>query len=316
MIKIARQTAAKREEWFSTLLGLLIAVCLACDFLMVPILTLLSRRPFVGFPLLMVSVGCVLAQVHLLAAWLVWSDQPFLHRLLRHWIIAAILYIVWAAGLALGLPSRFALASAMVGLSVPLVSIAAQLPLWLTRQTFGWRLTRADANNDIGDRPLTIRDLLLATVLFALALASARWTPSPDGKEMGTPWGVAFLVATTVSTIALLPACPLLMRTRRFQHGVLFACLYTALWMALPWMFVLVARYRGRSVPPLLVLVGLSCLILTFAATVILAATAARAYSFRLACGRQPRSGAAGLCSSLVRGERVDQTSVPPDESG
>jgi hypothetical protein len=291
MIEIARQAAPRQQTAISAiLLGLLVVDCLASDFLMMPALAMMPRRPILGFPLLMASVGCVLAQGCLLAAWLAWSDQPFGQRLLRHWIIAAILFLVWAAGLALGLPNRFAPVSSMVGLSVPLVSIAAQLPLWIARQTFGWRLIRGDANNDTGARPLSIRDLMLATVLVALALAPARWVPSPDGKEIGTPWFVIILAATTISTITLLPTSPLLLRTRRFQHGVLFACLYAAFWMALPWVVFLIARNRGLfAPPPVAVLVGLSCLVLSFAATAILAATAVRARGYRLAWGRSPR---------------------------
>src|SRR5204863_3421805 len=93
------------------ILGLLIRVCVACDFLMVPILTMVQgqgRPRMPGFPLLLAIVGCVLAQGNLLAAWLAWSDQPFWQRLTRHWIVATLLYLVWAAGLALGQLSHFA----------------------------------------------------------------------------------------------------------------------------------------------------------------------------------------------------------------
>jgi hypothetical protein len=269
------------------LLGLLILLCLACDFFMMPLLAVMPRTPILCFPLLLASVGCALAQMCLLAAWLAWSDQPFGQRLGWHWIIAAILYAVWAAGLACGLPSRFVLAGSLVGLSIPLVSIAAQLPLWFARQAFGWRLVRDDASKAPGVRPLSIRDLMLATMLVALALAPARWVPSPDGKEMGTLWIVAFVAAATISTLTLLPATPLLLRTRQFQHGIWFACLYAVFWMTLPWVVVLIVRSRGIFAgPPLPVLIGLSCLVLSFAATVILALAAARARGYRLAWGR------------------------------
>src|SRR5688572_21821343 len=105
------------------LLGLLVVLCLACDFLMVPMLAVVQgqgRLSIPGFPLLLASVGCVLAQGCLLAAWLSWSDQPFWQRLTRHWIVASILFVVWAAGLALGQRSQFAEVISFVGLSVPL----------------------------------------------------------------------------------------------------------------------------------------------------------------------------------------------------
>jgi hypothetical protein len=254
-----------------------------------PLLAMVPRRPHLSFPLLMASVGCGLAQGCLLAAWLAWSDQPIGQRLLRHWIIAAILYLVWTAGLAFGLPDRFALASSAVGLSAPLVSLAAQLPLWLARQSFGWRLIRTDADNDTGAKPLTIRDLMLSTMLFASALALARGVPSPDGKETGTPEFVLFVAAATISTITLLPASLLLPERRRFHRRVLIGCVYAAFWMALPWAIAVTAQHRGLfAAPPVPVLAGLSCLVLSFATTVMLAAAVARACGYSLASGRQP----------------------------
>src|SRR6478672_2434415 len=195
----------------SILLGLLILICLACDFLMVPVLTLAQGPPTIpAFPIWQGTLGCVLAQGCLLAAWLAWSDQPFWQRLVRHWAVAAILYLVWANGLALGQLNQFAQASSFVGLSVPLVSVAAQTPLWFVRQAFGWRLIRGDGTSDTGPTPLSIRDLMMATVLVAVALALARLAPSPDAKEIGMVWIAVFIVASTISAITMLPASALL----------------------------------------------------------------------------------------------------------
>jgi hypothetical protein len=191
------------------------------------------------------------------------------------------------AGLALGQPNQFRQLSLMVGLSVPLMSIAAQLPLWIARQMFGWRLIRGEENDGTRRAPLSIRDLMTATVVVAVALALARLAPSPDGKPIGMLWVIMFGAATTVSTMTLLPVSPLLMRTPRFGRGVLFACLYAAFWIGLPWLIVLVAWGRGLfPPPPLAVLIGISFLVLSFAATVILAAAAARSRGYRLVWGR------------------------------
>jgi hypothetical protein len=279
----------------SALLALLIATSLASDFLMVLALAMIPALPIVYFPLLQATVGCTLAQGCLLAAWLAWGDRPFWQRLLRHWIVAAILFLVWVGGLALGQPNQFRQLSMMVGLSVPLMSIAAQLPLWIARQLFGWRLIhremKAGEQND-GTRhaPLSIRDLMTATVVVAAALALARLAPSPDGKPIGMLWVIMFGAATAVSTMTLLPVSPPLMRTPRFGHGVLFACLYAAFWIGLPWLIVLVGWSRGLfPPPPLAVLIGFSCLVLSFAATVILAAATARSRGYRLISGRLRR---------------------------
>ena len=287
--------AASNDRFPSALLALLIAISLASDFLMVLAPAIIPALPIVYFPLLQATVGCALAQGCLLAAWLAWGYQPFWQRLLRHWIVAAILYLVWVAGLwvagqALGQPDQFRQLSMMVGLSVPLMSIAAQLPLWIARQMFGWRLIRGEENDDTRRAPLSIRDLMTATVVVALALALARLAPSPDGKPIGMLWVIMFGAATTVSTMTLLPLSPLLMRTPRFGRGVLFACLYAAFWIGLPWLIVRVAWARGLfPPPPLAVLIGLSFLILSFAATVMLAAAVARSRGYRLIWGRLPR---------------------------
>ena len=71
-------------------------------------------------------------------------------------------------GLAVALSGRIPLQiAATVALGVPLVSLAAQFPLWVTRQLFGWRLVREEHPTQLSPFPttqrLTIRDLMLAT---------------------------------------------------------------------------------------------------------------------------------------------------------
>src|ERR1043165_4462848 len=149
----------------------LVVPCLACDFLMAPVFSIFQIRAESLAALAFGIVGCVFAQGNLLAAWLAWSEGSFLRRLATHWIIAAGLYLVWLAGLAVrGHPQAREFA-VTVALGVPLVSIAAQFPLWVARQWFGWRLVNENA---VVARPLEpalkIRDLMLATVLVAASL--------------------------------------------------------------------------------------------------------------------------------------------------
>ena len=269
-------------------LGLLAFVGMTCDFLMVPVLGMVPVWPIPGVPLFLGIVGCVLAQGCLLAAWIAWGDQPFWQRFTRHWTVAAILYLVWLAGLTVLHPDEFAQVSSFVGLSLPLVSIAAQTPLWIVRQVFGWRLIRSDLSTDAGPAPLSIRDLMLSTAMVALALAPARLAPSPDGKEFGNIWIIMFVMASAISTITLMPASALLLRTRQLQRGVLFTALYAAFWLGLLWVVILVALNTGLfHVPPLAVVLGASCLIISFAATVISAAAAARTCGYRLVWERR-----------------------------
>ncbi len=261
----------------------------------------------------------MLAQGNLLAAWLAWNDQPFWQRFARHWLIAAVLFLVWATGVVASQINPFdTLLSfiAFVGLTVPLVSMGAQTPLWIARQVLGWRLVRYEEKTVPGDlkntnfpQPLSIRDLMLATVVVALSLTLARLAPSPDGKGLELIWIVMFAVAGLASTLTLLPAAPLLLRTQPFQRGQLFASLYAAFWVGLLWLVVLIGRYRGLfSLPPAAILVGASGLILSFAATVILASVAVRVRGYSLASGRSPRRHAPRSSPLDILNSNADKT--------
>jgi hypothetical protein len=266
----------------------LIVLCLACDFLMVPVLSSVEgpwaaiRAPF-AFGI----VGCVLAQGNSLAAWLAWSEGPFLRRLATHWKIAAGLYLVWLFGLTFAgahVPLQIA---GTVALGVPLVSIAAQFPLWLARQWLGWRLVRGAADAAPPEPPLAIRDLMLATLVVAVSLALARLAPSPDAGEVWPVWAFSFVVASIISSIALLPAGALLLRMQPFSRGLAWSALYAAAWIALPWIIAAILRVTGAAMlPPLAIFIGLSSLMFTFAATLILTAKIARDRGYRLTGGR------------------------------
>jgi hypothetical protein len=277
----------------------LIVPCLACDFLMMPVLTSLSGPPYeVGMAIGLGIVGCVIAQGNLLAAWLAWSDGPFLRRLLTHWKIAAGLYLIWLVGFGLALdnvrgpPLLFA---KVVALGVPLVSLAAQFPLWIARQWFGWRLVREqpDAAQSC-EPPLAIRDLMLATVIVAVALALARLAPSPDAGAIWPLWGVAVTAASVISTISLLPAGALLLRMRLLSRGLAWSGLYAGALIALPWVVAAIQWwYDPALLAPRPFYVGLSSLMFTFAATLVLTAVIAKGRGYRLTSGRnrlsQPR---------------------------
>jgi hypothetical protein len=264
----------------------LIVPCLACDFLMIPVMSSASG-PLggMGIALGMGIVGCVLAQGSLLAAWLAWSEGPFLWRLATHWLIAAGLYLLWFLGLALAAPGdrqAFQMA-AMVALGVPLVSIAAQFPLWVARQWLGWRLVRWAADKTPPrEPPLAIRDLMVATLVVAVSLALARLAPSPDAGEMWPVWALTFVVASVASTIAVLPAGKMLLRSEHFRRGLDRSALYAGAWIALVWIVVAILRLSGVRLPPWELFLGLSGLILNYAATVMLTAAIARSRGYWL----------------------------------
>ncbi len=271
----------------------LIVPCVACDFLMVPTFSLLRGG---GPPSDLIAalafgvVGCVFAQGNLLAAWLAWSEGPFLRRLATHWKIAVVLYVIWLAGLTLLGDHQGREIAPTVLLGLPLVSIAAQFPLCIARLWFGWRLVDVHAGRaQSHEPPLAIRDLMLATILVAASLALARLAPGAlKRSELWTMWTVFFFWATVISSLSLLPAGAILLRGEPFSRRLAWGALYAAAFIALPWMVIFVVWWYGLAMPPPRALfVGLSSLMLTFAATLMLTAKIARDRSYRLFWGRR-----------------------------
>ncbi len=279
-------------------LAWLIVPCLAADGLMVPVFSTINSGPphDIITPLAFGIVGCVLAQGCLLAAWVAWGDGLFLRRMVAHWNVAACLYLVWLVGFGLAvvlfgrIPPQIA---ATVALGVPLVSLAAQFPLWVTRQLFGWRLVREQAAPTQQTQRLTIRDLMLATLVVAVTLALARLAPSPDAGEMWPFWGVAATVATVVSSISLLPAGVILLRKRPLSRSLAWSSLYALSLIGLIWVAVVLKFWFAPGMlAPRAIYVGLSSLMFTFAATLTLAAAIARDRGYRLTSRRiSSRSG-------------------------
>ena len=276
----------------------LIVPCLAADGLMVPSISLIEDSPpnaiLAVVPFALGIVGCVLAQGTLLAAWLAWGEGRFLRRLLTHWEIAASLYLIWLVGfwVAVGSDGEAPLAAFTVALGVPLVSLGAQFPLCVARQWFGWRLVRENADHTQPvEPPLAIRDLMLATLVVAAALALARLAPifqDEDPTDVWPAWGVAVTAASVISSIAILPAGALLLRSPSLRRGLIWSGAYAAAWIALVWIMVAILLWFGVQLPPWVLFVGLSNLMFTFAATLTLTAVIARDRGYRLTSRRVP----------------------------
>jgi hypothetical protein len=100
-------------------------------------------------------------------------------------------------------------------------------------------------------------------------------------------WAGGFAVASVISAIALLPAGALLMRSRDFSRGLCWSGVYALSWIALPWIIVGVVYVCGLAMlPPWQLFAGLSLLMLSFAATLVITASLARHYGYRLTAGR------------------------------
>jgi hypothetical protein len=287
---VSKSPPTRNSNWWT-----LIGISVATDFLMLGL-----GRPFGQGPtipqvfIIFTSFGCILAQGSLLAAWLVWSDAPFSRRLLWHWIVAGSLCCIWLIGLALAKPpAGFREVGFTVALTVPLVSLGAQFPFWIVRMLFGWRLVRITSLPSAAPRaeqPLSIRDLFLATLIVAISFAVARLSPGAQQEpEFRFAWGLFMTAAATICAIAILPAAAILLRPRPFHRAVTYSLAYASVPIIFLWTTVAVVRFYGlTNLPPWFIFVGLTCLILAYAGTAILAAAAARDRGYLLAWGRKP----------------------------
>jgi hypothetical protein len=285
----------ERRLWQLGAWRLLASLSAASCLAIVPAVAALSEGP----PLLPVAVGMtllgsILAQGCLLAAWLAWGDLPFGRRLRQHWLVAGVLCLLWLAGLLGAAPGVETPAVGFTAaMTVPLISLAAQIPLWAMRHVFGWRLVRVHSGElPEREQPWSIRDLFLATLIAALSLGLARLSPAfLQEHDFWIVWAIGGTVASVVTCITILPAAIWLLRVEPFRRGVLYSCLYAGLAVALEWGAVAAIRRLGLTVlPPYFAFVGLSLLILSFAGTVILAAHAPRALGYRLITRKGKRS--------------------------
>ena len=135
--------------------------------------------------------------------------------------------------------------------------------------------------------PLRIRDLMVATLLVAGSLGLARLVT--DESEFWIVMGVVLLIASVSSAITMLPAGALLMRMRQFDRALLFSGLYVGSLVAIQWLVIGIVRLRAPGMlGPFAMYVGLSSLMLAFAATLMQAAFVARTLGYRLTWGRRP----------------------------
>jgi hypothetical protein len=276
-----------RVEWV-----VLVAVCAAADFFLVPAWLLAppwsARLAAVG-PFFV--LGCTLAQGNALAAWLAWSEGAFLRRLFVHWGIAAGLCSIWLAALAIFVKPQDAIfVQSSIVLAVPLVSLAAQSPLWLARQLFGWRLVRESDGGGIAPDPkLTIRDLLLAMLVVGGALGLGRLLPQI--QQNGMFWIIfcaACVLTAVISSIGMLPAGAILMRQRPLSRALAYSGVYAGSLIGLLWLIVIITYFTApQQLEPYFVYLRMTSLMLGYGATLILAGVAARAPGYQLVWGRR-----------------------------
>ena len=281
----------------------------------------------VSFPLLrgtagpgggsIMLVGLVLgvfpAQVGALTLWLVFGSGPFLLRLAVHWGVAFGLFAAWALGCAAALADSAARDMPMmltaVACGLPVVSLAAQLPLWPLRTYLGWRveLPAEASESRVGSgEPLTIRDILLGTVVTATAVAALRVYPHlwPGQADYRDSYWIAWAIGAVVliSVVALVPALTMLLLIRDTAGGTMAWLGYVAAAGFIT--LVAIGLMAGMGPPPEAV-GGLVCVFTSFALTLGLPLWLVRAHGWRLVVGggnRESGAGSQGIDTLTVDG--------------
>jgi len=191
------------------------------------------------------ALGAIFAQGALLTVGLVWGTQPFAQRLLVHWIVAINLYGCWNVGYWYvasqenGWSHDWREVASTVACTVPVMALAAQGPLWITRVWLGWRLLHVEMESTAllpppelvaqapNVRKLSVLDLMTATACVAVSLGVYRLVSESGIKNLSRA-DLLFDVITAstfavgVSLLGILPiVCLFFSRASRILAFVL-----------------------------------------------------------------------------------------------
>lgn len=183
----------------------------------------ISGPPDDGWAILLaMGMGLIGGQIGALSGVLVWINRPFLYRLMMLWLLGLALYGCWFLGLLTQISSRLWFRDMMLEVarailaSLPLISLSIQMPQWIVRLYFGWRIVNSNSvAADQPRQPLSIRDILIGTTVAALTVTAIRISLT-DSAEMTTgfwvAWAIAVVVLCIVSTAVNLPMLFLILR--------------------------------------------------------------------------------------------------------
>jgi hypothetical protein len=217
-IELASQPIARRIAiWWSILI---VALPLAVvDVAVVPLMDKIQPDDAASV-FVYTCFGLIPAQAALLTVGLVFGSGPLWQRLLIHWASALLLTFAWFLGFSGSFQgnafSDRKWQEAMRGVCVlPIISLTIQAPLWMIRCFFGWRFvqpSRLPLEDASPDANLTIRDLMLATVVVALSLTISRLAPIPDHLKVQpqTFWLAVAGFAGAAAGVSALGVLPLL----------------------------------------------------------------------------------------------------------
>ena len=232
----------------TTILTAALLLCMPANAIIVPLSE--AVRPPSGWTHAVLAIaGLMVAQAGLLSILAVWGSGPWWMRLALHWGVAAALILswclgwCWAYGYRLNALSDSTLQDARMLLGgLLLCSLLVQAVPWLLRVYWGWTIQPRGASAQAVAARLSIRDLLLATVMAALAVGAAR-ASQPESAPRGEYWLAWLLTGIGVGVFVLLTLvptvyCTLRMRSPLWAGGCL---VFISAIIAIPLMATLIA---------------------------------------------------------------------------
>lgn len=180
-------------------------------------------------------MGSIGAQASLLAIFVVYDAGPFWFRLVCHWALATFALMAWCLGYTAAFANSWRWAidgefffAAVCGL--PFLAIACQMPHWLMRTYFHWRIHRSDVNAAACQaRPLAISDFLVATVVVALTITALRIGQPFSGESelFWIGWSIGAGVATGITAAIVLPTMWLVLCIEDWRLATLCVAILT-----------------------------------------------------------------------------------------
>jgi hypothetical protein len=159
---------------------------------------------------LAVFVGLCIAEVNLIAVWSSLAPGNIVTRLSWSLLLAAAMWYALVLGVRIHHPMQFPDA-VVLGISLLGSVIVLQVPLWIAKKVFRWRLLGRRTDLDrmrLEDRQFEIRHMLFATFLLAVALSPLRHVLPPRSTAPFVPDGEAFVMLGTVILCNLLVTIP------------------------------------------------------------------------------------------------------------
>jgi len=196
-----------------------------------PMMTVLDGASYWNMWPVFVLSSALFAEAGLLSTVLVFCSGSFWIRAALSWGVGLCMWSGWALGLlfAAWLESSWPIGEALQfgTLSLALLALCIQAPLWFGRSYLGLRLTHHRYAN-AGAPPLSIRDYFLATAIVAVSIALARLARPRDWpiEDYWPGWAIAFLCFGGGSLMSVLPGLLLIFWLRWVWIGLAAFLLY------------------------------------------------------------------------------------------